>query len=157
MEFIGVPLVALIRSLGPPLVVLAVGAVLLVRRRPVRARLLWAALAVQVAAAALPYAWLLLQAATGIGGHRLVGPAMILVQPGVEALAWLCALAAVTAAAPRRGSPSVDGDAAEAGGPPAARRERTGGRRAGGRAEAVSGNGAYNRRGGSRRSGSGRP
>lgn len=98
------PLVTLIRSLGPPLVVLGVGAVLLVRRRPVRARLMWAALAVQLAAAVLPFAWLLLQAATGLAGQNWVGLAMILVQPGVEAVAWLLALGAVAAAAPRRGS-----------------------------------------------------
>ncbi|GAA1779245.1 hypothetical protein [Streptomonospora arabica] len=100
MESIGVPLVALIRSLGPPLVVLAVGGVLLVRRRPVRARLMWAALAVQLATAALPYAWLSLQAAAGLGRHYAVAPVMILVQPGAEALAWILALAAVTATAP---------------------------------------------------------
>ncbi|QBI54819.1 hypothetical protein EKD16_15210 [Streptomonospora litoralis] len=96
------PLVTLIRSLGPPLVVLAVGAVLLIRRRVVRARLMWAALVVQLAAAVLPFAWLLLQVGTGLGGRTVVGLAMILVQPGVEALAWLLALGAVVAAAPRR-------------------------------------------------------
>ncbi|GAB3438219.1 hypothetical protein GCM10027570_01200 [Streptomonospora sediminis] len=102
MEFIGVPLVALIRSLGPPLVVLAVGAVLLARRRPVRARLMCTALAVQLGAAALPFAWLLLQAGTGLGGRTEVGLAMILVQPAVEALAWLLAIAAVAGAAPQQ-------------------------------------------------------
>jgi len=97
-----VPLVPFIRSLGPPLVVLAVGAVLLVRRRPVRARLMWAALAVQLAAAAMPYAWLAVQTATGLGGQTWVGLAMIMLQPGVDAIAWLLALGAVVAAAPRR-------------------------------------------------------
>ncbi|MDT0303535.1 hypothetical protein [Streptomonospora wellingtoniae] len=112
MESVGVPLVALIRSLGPPLVVLAVGAVLLVRRRPVRARLMWTALAVQLAAAALPYAWLVLQAAAGLGRQNAVGLAMILVQPAVEALAWMLALAAVTAIAPRGGTARQDPSAA---------------------------------------------
>ncbi|WP_193789928.1 hypothetical protein [Streptomonospora alba] len=118
MEFIGVPLVTLIRSLGPPLVVLAVGAVLLVRRRPVRARLMWAALSVQLAAAALPFAWLLLQAGTGLGGRTVVGLAMILIQPGVEALAWLLALGAVVASAPRRGADGARGGHAAAPGVP---------------------------------------
>ncbi|MBB6000817.1 hypothetical protein [Streptomonospora salina] len=115
MEFIGVPSVALIRSLGPPLVVLAVGGVVLVRRRPARARLMWAALSVHLAAAALPFAWLLLQAGAGVGRQTVVGPAMILIQPAVDALAWMLALAAAVAAVPRRGASSRGRNAADPG------------------------------------------
>ncbi|MDA8369393.1 MAG: hypothetical protein M0026_05940 [Nocardiopsaceae bacterium] len=105
MEFIGVPLVALIRALGPPAVVLVVGAVLIVLRRPAHAGLLWGALGVQLFAAALPYLWLLLQAGTGLAGQSWVGLIMILVQPGVEFIAWLLVLAAVCA---RSTAPSAE-------------------------------------------------
>src|SRR5690606_8448850 len=72
---------------GPAAVLFAVGAVLLVRRRPARRRLVWTALAVQLAAAALPFGWLLLQAGAGIGGHSRVGGGMVPGPPGLGAAA----------------------------------------------------------------------
>ncbi|WP_017593706.1 hypothetical protein [Nocardiopsis potens] len=112
MEFIDVPWVAVVRAVGPAAVLFAVGAVLLVRRRPARRGLVWAALAVQLAAAALPFGWLLAQAGAGIGGRTEVGLAMILVQPGLEAAAWALLLVAAVGGL-RRVRPA-------AGGPPAA-------------------------------------
>ncbi|MDA0567648.1 hypothetical protein LG943_25480 [Streptomonospora sp. S1-112] len=111
MELIGMPWVAIVRTLGPPLVVGAVGAIVLARRRPPGARLMWGALAVQLAAAALPVAWLLVQVGAGVGGHSAVGLVMILLQPAVEALAWLMAVAAVAGAVPRRPRAAAAGDA----------------------------------------------
>ncbi|WP_420160434.1 hypothetical protein [Nocardiopsis sp. CNT-189] len=110
MEFIGVPWVAVVRAVGPAAVLFAVGAVLLVRRRPARRGLVWAALAVQLGAAALPFAWLLAQAGAGVGGRTEVGLAMILVQPGLEAAAWALLLVAAVGGARRpralRGRPA---------------------------------------------------
>jgi len=117
VEFIGVPWVAVVRAVGPAAVLFAVGAVLLVRRRPARRRLVWTALAVQLAAAALPFGWLLLQAGAGIGGHSRVGVVMILVQPGLEAAAWALLLVAAVGGAQR---PRKAGARGAAGGPPAA-------------------------------------
>nr|WP_246425190.1 hypothetical protein [Streptomonospora nanhaiensis] len=109
------PWVSVVRTLGPPLLVCAVGAVVLARRRPAGARLMWGALAAQLAAAALPVVWLLVQVGAGVGGHSSVGVVMILLQPAVEALAWLMAIAAVTGAvASRPGTrPGVGTDAAQ--------------------------------------------
>ncbi|MBB4932403.1 hypothetical protein F4561_003223 [Lipingzhangella halophila] len=95
MEYIGVPLVTLVRTLGPPIVVLGIGALLILRRRPPRARLLWAALAAHLLAAALPFLWLLVQVSTGLTGETVVALIMTLVQPGVEFAAWLLVFAMI--------------------------------------------------------------
>ncbi|WP_017541645.1 hypothetical protein [Nocardiopsis halophila] len=95
MELIGVPAYQLVRSLGPPLVLLAVVAVLIRRRRLARPGLLWAAVLAHLSAAALPYGWLLLQATAGVTGTTLVGLIMTLLQPAVEFGAWLLVLGAV--------------------------------------------------------------
>ncbi|MFC4563246.1 hypothetical protein ACFO4E_15380 [Nocardiopsis mangrovi] len=114
MESIGVPWVAVVRDLGPPVVVLGVGAVLIALRRPRRAGLLWGALGLQVAAAALPYLWLVVQEATGLAGQTWVGLVMILVQPAVAALGWLLALAALLPPRRReRGAPDAPGGPAQ--------------------------------------------
>ncbi|RNL85252.1 hypothetical protein [Halostreptopolyspora alba] len=95
MEYIGVPLVTLVRELGPPTVVLAVGGLLILRRRPPRAGLLWAALGTHLLAAALPYLWLLVQVSTGLTGDTFIAFLMTLVRPGVEFVAWLLVFATV--------------------------------------------------------------
>ncbi len=111
MEYIGVPLATMVRELGPPAVVLAVGALLILRRRPPRAGLLWAALATHLLAAALPYVWLFLQVTIGIGGETFVALLMTLIQPGVAFVAWLLVFAMIfgfPTAAPVRSAPSTD-------------------------------------------------
>ncbi|MDA2811658.1 hypothetical protein O4J56_13540 [Nocardiopsis sp. RSe5-2] len=97
MELIGVPAYQLVRSLAPPLVLLAVAAYLIRRRRPSRPGLVWAAVGVNLGAAALPYVWLLLQATVGIGGTTLIGFIMTLIQPALVLGAWLLMLGAVFA------------------------------------------------------------
>lgn len=101
MDFLGVPWFIAVRHLGPPLAVLAVGAVLILRGRPPRAGLLWAALATHLAAAALPFLWRWLQVATGYLGETHIGLVMTLLQPGVESAAWVLVLWAVLAQRPR--------------------------------------------------------
>jgi hypothetical protein len=119
VEIIGVPLVAVVRTLGPPAVVAVVGAVLVARRRPPRGGLLAAGLGVYVVAAALPLLWLAVQRATGLARGSEAGLVMILLQPAVEAGAWLLALAALVPrrapAAPSSGAPA-DGAARVRGG-----------------------------------------
>ncbi|PSK96740.1 hypothetical protein CLV63_11037 [Murinocardiopsis flavida] len=100
MEYIGVPLVSLVRSLGPPVVLLVVGAVLIVRQRPVGARLLWAALAVNLVAAALPFVWRFVQVGTGFATESVAGLVMMLLQPLVEFCAWLLVLGVVVSRGP---------------------------------------------------------
>ena len=58
MEAIGVPWFIVVRYLGPPLFLLVVGGALLLWRRPARPGLAWAALAVNLFAAALPFLWM---------------------------------------------------------------------------------------------------
>ncbi|MDA2804939.1 hypothetical protein [Nocardiopsis suaedae] len=111
MELIGVPAYQLVRSLAPPLVLLAVAAYLIRRRRPSRPGLVWAAVGVNLGAAALPYAWLLLQATTGIGGTTLIGFIMTLIQPGLVFGAWLLMLGAVFAGT-RRTNPRTPPESA---------------------------------------------
>ncbi|WP_017557471.1 hypothetical protein [Nocardiopsis baichengensis] len=112
MELIGVPAYQLVRSLGPPLVLLAVVAFLIRRRRPARPGLLWAAVLAHLSAAALPYGWLLLQATAGVTGTTLVGLIMTLLQPAVEFGAWLLVLGAVFLRPRRTGSPDSERAAA---------------------------------------------
>ncbi len=62
---------------------------------------MWAALTVNLMAAALPFAWVLVQALTGHTSETVVGLIMTLLQPAVGIAAWLLLLAAL----PRRGAP----------------------------------------------------
>lgn len=101
MEYIGVPLVPLVRALGPPVVLLVVGAVLIVRQRPIASRLLWAALGVNLFAAALPFLWRFVQVGTGFATESVAGLVMMLLQPLVEFSAWMLVLGVVATRGPR--------------------------------------------------------
>ncbi|WP_150243532.1 hypothetical protein [Nocardiopsis quinghaiensis] len=107
MEAIGVPWFMAVRHLGPPLLLLAVGGALLVRRRPARPGLVWAALVTNLGAAALPYLWIGLQLLTDQAERTVYGLVMTLVQPGVATVAWLLLLAAVVARGPSGGGRDV--------------------------------------------------
>ncbi|MFE9246213.1 hypothetical protein [Nocardiopsis sp. NPDC006938] len=106
MEAIGVPWFIVVRYLGPPLFLLVVGGALLVWRRPERAGLVWAALAVNLLAAALPFLWIGVQLLTGQGDLTVIGLVMTLLQPGTVVVAWLLLLLALVAR-PRAGSTAV--------------------------------------------------
>ncbi|WP_028648275.1 hypothetical protein [Nocardiopsis sp. CNT312] len=99
MEALGVPWFVAVRELGPPLFLLAAGGALLLWRRPARQGAAWAALAVNLAAAALPYLWLGLQLLTGQAERTVYGLLLTLVQPAVVALAWALLLFALVAPA----------------------------------------------------------
>ncbi|GAA3986859.1 hypothetical protein FOF52_09710 [Thermobifida alba] len=107
MESLGVPWFVLVRHLGPPLVLLAVGGALVRWRRPARAGLVVAALCVNLLAAALPFLWIALQAATGLGTGSAAGLVMTGLQPLVSFAAWMLLLGA--AVAPRARSVSTSG------------------------------------------------
>ncbi|KUP97361.1 hypothetical protein [Thermobifida cellulosilytica] len=97
MESLGVPWFVLVRHLGPPLVLLVVGGVLVRWRRPPRRGLVVAALCVNLLAAALPFLWIALQTATGLGTSSAAGLVMTGLQPLVSFTAWMLLLVAVTA------------------------------------------------------------
>ncbi len=110
MEAIGVPWFIVVRYLGPPLFLLVVGGALLMWRRPARLGLAWAALSVNLLAAALPFLWIGVQILTGQAELTVIGLVMTLLQPGVTVLAWLLLLLALVAR-PRSGSDApVDRD-----------------------------------------------
>jgi hypothetical protein len=100
MEFIGVPWFIAVRHLAPPLFLLAVGGALVLWRPPRRRGLVWAALVVNLVAAALPYGWIALQILTDQAERTVYGLVMTLLQPGVVVVAWLLLLAAVLAQRP---------------------------------------------------------
>lgn len=100
MEAFGVPWFIAVRYLGPPLFLLAVGGALVVWRRPARSGLVWAALVVNLLAAALPFLWIGVQLLTGRADQTVHGLVMTLVQPAVATAAWGLLLAAVVAPAP---------------------------------------------------------
>ncbi|TDQ43601.1 hypothetical protein [Actinorugispora endophytica] len=97
MESLGVPWFVLVRQIGPPLVLLAVGAVLVWWRRPARTGLVVAALGVNLLAAALPFLWIGLQVGAGIGTQTAAGLVVLLLQPLVAFTAWILLLVAVLA------------------------------------------------------------
>lgn len=94
MESIGVPWFIVVRYLGPPLFLLVVGGALLWWRRPARAGLAWAALLMNLFAAALPFLWIGVQLLTGHGDLTVVGLIMTLLQPAVVIVAWSLLLSA---------------------------------------------------------------
>jgi hypothetical protein len=100
MEFIGVPWFIAVRHLAPPLFLLTAGGALMLWRPPRRRGLVWAALVVNLVAAALPYGWIALQILTGQAERTVYGLVMTLLQPGVVVVAWLLLLAAVLAQRP---------------------------------------------------------
>lgn len=100
MEAIGVPWFIAVRYLGPPLFLLVAGGALVVWRRPARPGLVWAALLVNLLAAALPFLWIGVQLLTGRAGQTVHGLVMTLAQPAVAMAAWGLLLAAVVARAP---------------------------------------------------------
>lgn len=95
METIGVPWFIVVRYLGPPLFLLVAGGALLLWRRPARPGLAWAALVVNLFAAALPFLWIGVQILTGQADLTVIGLVMTLLQPGVVVLAWLLLLLAL--------------------------------------------------------------
>lgn len=97
MEAIGVPWFIAVRYLGPPLFLLAAGGALVLRRRPARPGLVWAALLVNLLAAALPFLWIGVQVLTGRADQTVHGLVMTLAQPAVAVAAWGLLLAAVVA------------------------------------------------------------
>jgi hypothetical protein len=97
MEAFGVPWFIAVRHLGPPLFLLAAGGALVVWRRPARPGLVWAALAVNLLAAALPFLWIGAQILTDRAGQTVHGLVMTLAQPAVATAAWGLLLAAVLA------------------------------------------------------------
>ena len=103
MEAIGVPWFIVVRHLGPPLFLLAAGGALLLWRRPARPGLAWAALGVNLFAAALPFLWIGVQILTGQAELTVIGLVMTLLQPGVAVVAWLLLLLALVAQ-PRSGT-----------------------------------------------------
>ncbi|MFE3461531.1 hypothetical protein ACFXKD_28655 [Nocardiopsis aegyptia] len=109
MEFIGVPWFVAVRQLAPPLFLLAVGGALMAWRPPRRRGLVWAALATNLVAAALPYGWIGLQILTDQAERTVFGLVMTLLQPGVVVVAWLLLLAAVL---PRPEAPTTPAPAA---------------------------------------------
>ncbi|WP_369800896.1 hypothetical protein [Nocardiopsis sp. NRRL B-16309] len=100
MEFIGVPWFIAVRHLAPPLFLLVVGGALMVWRPPRRRGLVWAALVLNLVAAALPYGWIGLQILTDQAERTVFGLVMTLLQPGVVVVGWLLLLAAVLAQRP---------------------------------------------------------
>jgi len=92
METLAVPWFVLVRYLGPPLFLLAIGGALLAWRPPRRRGLAWTALGTNLLAAALPFLWIAAQQATGAGDLTVIGLAMTLLQPGLVVLAWLLLL-----------------------------------------------------------------
>ncbi|MFI6578739.1 hypothetical protein ACIBFB_23375 [Nocardiopsis sp. NPDC050513] len=108
MEVIGVPWFIAVRHLGPPLFLLAVGGAVLVRRRPARSGLVWAGLLANLAAAALPYAWIGAQALAAQAERTVFGLVMTLLQPGLVVVAWLLVLAALVG--PRRSGDDGSGE-----------------------------------------------
>ncbi|MEY9211059.1 hypothetical protein NI17_012225 [Thermobifida halotolerans] len=105
MEFLGVPWFVLVRHLGPPLVLLGVGAALVRWRRPARTGLVVAALCVNLLAAALPFLWIAFQAATGLANRSAAGLVMTGLQPLVFFTAWMLLLVAAVARPPTVGHP----------------------------------------------------
>ncbi|WP_017582575.1 hypothetical protein [Nocardiopsis valliformis] len=95
MEAIGVPWFIVVRYLGPPLFLFVAGGALLLWRRPARSGLAWAALVVNLFAAALPFLWIGVQVLTGQADLTVIGLVMTLLQPGVVVLAWLLLLLAL--------------------------------------------------------------
>lgn len=102
MEAIGVPWFIAVRHLGPALFLLVAGGALVAWRRPPRRGLVWAALATNLCAAALPLLWIGAQVLTGRAGQSVHGLVMTLVQPLVTTAAWALLLVAVMAREPRR-------------------------------------------------------
>lgn len=100
MASLGIPWFVLVRYVGPPLVLLAVGGLLVWWRRPVRAGLVVAALCVNVGAAALPFGWIVLQVATGWATSSTAGLIMTLGQPLVSFTAWMLLLVVAVARPP---------------------------------------------------------
>ncbi|WP_019610537.1 hypothetical protein [Nocardiopsis sp. CNS-639] len=100
MEAIGVPWFIAVRYLGPPLFLLAAGGALVLWRRPARPGLVWAALLVNLLAAALPFLWIGVQVLTGLADQTVHGLVMTLAQPAVAMAAWGLLLAAVAARPP---------------------------------------------------------
>ncbi|WP_435111530.1 hypothetical protein [Nocardiopsis synnemataformans] len=100
MEAFGVPWFIAVRYLGPPLFLLVAGGALVVWRRPARPGLVWAALLVNLLAAALPFLWIGVQLLTGRADQTVHGLVMTLAQPAVATAAWGLLLAAVVARAP---------------------------------------------------------
>lgn len=118
MEAIGVPWFIAVRHLGPPLFLLSVGGVLLVWRRPSRPGLVWAALVVNLVAAALPFLWVGAQALTDQVERTVYGLVMTLLQPMVVTVAWLLLLTAAIDRKPvavATGGPGQDGRTGRAG------------------------------------------
>ncbi|CAL9585211.1 hypothetical protein SUDANB121_05142 [Nocardiopsis dassonvillei] len=103
MEAIGVPWFMAVRLLGPPVFLLVVGGALLLWRRPGRSGLVWAALAVNLLAAALPFLWIGAQAITDQAERTVYGLVMTLLQPSVSLAAWGLLLWAALFPAPVRG------------------------------------------------------
>ncbi|MCY9784590.1 hypothetical protein KIK06_11875 [Nocardiopsis sp. EMB25] len=103
MEAIGVPWFIVVRHLGPPLFLLVAGGALLLWRRPARRALAWAALATNLVAAALPYAWIGAQALTEQAERTVYGLVMTLLQPGLVVVAWSLLLIALVAPGRREG------------------------------------------------------
>ncbi|WP_047869926.1 hypothetical protein [Nocardiopsis sp. RV163] len=97
MEALGVPWFIAVRYLGPPLLLLAAGGALMLWRRPARPGLVWAALLVNLLAAALPFLWIGVQLLTGRADQTVHGLVMTLAQPAVAAAAWGLLLTAVVA------------------------------------------------------------
>lgn len=104
MESIGVPWFVLARQLGPPLVLLLAGGALMWWRRPPRVGLVVAALVVNLLAAALPFLWIGLQVAAGVGTGSAAGLVVLLFQPLVVFIAWMLLLAAIVARPVVRGT-----------------------------------------------------
>ncbi len=85
-----------VRLLGPPVFLFVAGGALLLWRRPGRSGLIWAALAVNLLAAALPFLWIGVQAIVDQAERTVYGLVMTLLQPSVSMAAWgLMLLAAV--------------------------------------------------------------
>ncbi len=97
MEALGVPWFIAVRYLGPPLLLLSAGGALTLWRRPARPGLVWAALLVNLLAAALPFLWIGVQLLTGRADQTVHGLVMTLAQPAVATAAWGLLLAAVVA------------------------------------------------------------
>ena len=88
MEALAVPWHVSARLLGPPVLLFTIGGALLLRRRPERSGLIWAALAVNLSAAALPFLWIGLQTITDQAERTVHGLVMTLLQPSVALAAW---------------------------------------------------------------------
>ncbi|PDP87760.1 hypothetical protein CQJ94_10370 [Glycomyces fuscus] len=116
MEAFGVPWFIAVRYLGPPLFLLVAGGALVVWRRPARPGLVWAALVVNLLAAALPFLWIGVQLSTGRADQTVHGLVMTLAQPAVATAAWGLLLAAAVARAPGAARPRGSRTRAEDGG-----------------------------------------